>query len=995
MHVEAGPRPFDHRRGRGRHRRRDPARRAAGSATCSSMYDASKAAQGLPHVDRPGMAPHNHNDPAHQERHLPRRRLVRRRPGPDHRRARPRANAAYVAQERQAPDPRADHGAGDLPRTRRPADPLRHGQRLLRDRRRRPLGAPRGRRPRRHRRQARQGRAVLPQAHRPRQLPALRQAAGLPRRRRRGRAGRRAQRRHRVGRGPVGQRLHAPARPAAGSSPSTATGWSSPSAAPGSPSTAPAAAPPTPSRRSASRAPRWPASRRSRRCAGTSTRTRTAWPSSSSAATSTAARPGTSTARRTPSSTARTTARPAATAPRSRPSCPARPTHDPVGWPTFKDWPAPNSLTHEGTYYRWLERSWRGGQRIFVNLLVENNQLCELYPIKHNSCDDMDSIRLQAKDMYEMQDYIDAQFGGPGEGFYRIVRSPWEARQVINAGQDGGGHGHRDQRARSAAPSSGCPAATCPSATRTSIDTQLDEVRKMGVRQMELVNKFDNALSGVAGDNGEVGRGGQPRQLPRDQLLLGHAALRAGEPRRPRQEPARRARHQRRAAGRPVRRDRRAVRRRQPAGAAALRPPDHCNARGLTTLGEHVIAGLAEAAHAVRPRPHEREGARRRRSTRSRTSATPACCPATRGRPRTPTRGSTRPAATSRRTPVTRAGFVEKWRKHLGWADDRYYFGFGYGADMNGLGAQGDPRGADVANPVDLPLHRPAAASPSSKQHAGERVYDVNVDGVAQYGLYPDWIEDLRQIAGCGRRRDRRRHGPRRRGVPPDVGAGRGHRPRLLPQPGAAEERGDGRVAGPARHDDPAGDGGRRPALHAARATVTASARGPPPTTTCGCGSPSAATAGSRTSPAPADPSPRRESGVPRSSPAGPRSAPPWLDDVAHTQADRDRRGLGDPVRLDRGGSAVRTLRRDDHLATRRRCSDEDRWGESVTVVRVYGEHSPARGRHHQRDRRPDHRRLGQRAMRHRREPWATPSPTRSSGRRPRRWTWTSRSRCP
>src|SRR3712207_8419446 len=36
-------------------------------------------------------------------------------------------------------------------------------------------------------------------------------------------------------------------------------------------------------------------------------------------------------------------------------------------------------------------------------------------------------------------------------------------------------------------------------------DRQLDEVRRMGVRQMELVNKFDNALSGVAGDNGEVG----------------------------------------------------------------------------------------------------------------------------------------------------------------------------------------------------------------------------------------------------------------------------------------------------------------------------------------------------------------------------------------------------------------------------------------------------------------------------------------------------------
>ncbi|MGI8461604.1 MAG: peptidase, partial [Solirubrobacterales bacterium] len=32
----------------------------------------------------------------------------------------------------------------------------------------------------------------------------------------------------------------------------------------------------------------------------------------------------------------------------------SRPTHDPVGWPTFKDWPAHDSLTHEQSYYKWL-----------------------------------------------------------------------------------------------------------------------------------------------------------------------------------------------------------------------------------------------------------------------------------------------------------------------------------------------------------------------------------------------------------------------------------------------------------------------------------------------------------------------------------------------------------------------------------------------------------------------------------------------------------------
>ena len=68
-----------------------------------------------------------------------------------------------------------------------------------------------------------------------------------------------------------------------------------------------------------------------------------------------------------------------------------------------------------------MERSWRAGQRMLVNLLVENNQLCMIYPLKRNSCDDMTSIRLQAKDMHAMEHYIDAQHGGPGKGWYRIV----------------------------------------------------------------------------------------------------------------------------------------------------------------------------------------------------------------------------------------------------------------------------------------------------------------------------------------------------------------------------------------------------------------------------------------------------------------------------------------------------------------------------------------------------------------------------------------------
>ena len=95
---------------------------------------------------------------------------------------------------------------------------------------------------------------------------------------------------------------------------------------------------------------------------------------------------------------------------------------------------------------------------------------------------------------------------------------------------------------------------------------------------------------------------------------------------------------------------------------------------------------------------------------------------------------------------------------------------------MNGLGAQGDPRGASVPNPVTYPFKGLGGVT-VRRQTAGLRTWDINADGVAQYGLYPDWIQDLAKVGGLRRCRHHRRHGPRHRGVPPDVGARRRHQP--------------------------------------------------------------------------------------------------------------------------------------------------------------------------------------------------------------------------
>ena len=174
--------------------------------------------------------------------------------------------------------------------------------------------------------------------------------------------------------------------------------------------------------------------------------------------------------------------------------------HDPVGWPTFKDWPHHESLTHEQTYYKWVERAYMGGLRVFVNLFVENRALCELYPLKGNDCDEMASVRLQNRDLDALQDYIDAQNGGPGRGWFRIVKSPFEARQVIASGKLAVIKGIEVSEPF------GCRVYNDePQCDRARIDRELDEVHGFGVRQMELINKFDNALGGVAGDSGNTG----------------------------------------------------------------------------------------------------------------------------------------------------------------------------------------------------------------------------------------------------------------------------------------------------------------------------------------------------------------------------------------------------------------------------------------------------------------------------------------------------------
>lgn len=405
--------------------------------------------------------------------------------------------------------------------------------------------------------------------------------------------------------------------------------------------------------------------------------------------------------------------------------------HDPVGWPTFKDWPAPPSLTHEQTYYRWIQRAYLGGVRIMVNDLVENVALCQVYPIKHNSCDDMDSVRLQYRRIHELEEYIDAQSGGPGQGWFRIVRDPFEARQVITEGKMAVVLGIETSEIF------GCGGSEqLPHCTRQQILDGLDEIQRMGVASFFPIHKFDNALGGVRFDSGTFGAAinaanfkqtghfweieqcataeqdnEQATVVPEDIIDAGLLSL-------------------------------------VPPGTVPLYPPPpHCNKLGLTALGEFTVEQMIDRGLLIEVDHMSAKSASRALTLAEGRGYSGVLSSHSWMDPHLRSRvyglgGFIEPITSSPES------FIEEWRQLRAVADPRYRFGIGFGADANGFHAQPDPRGAGKPDAVTYPFRSLDGGVTFDRQVSGQRVYDVNVDGVAQYGLYPDWMQQLRLLAG-------------------------------------------------------------------------------------------------------------------------------------------------------------------------------------------------------------------------------------------------------
>jgi hypothetical protein len=410
--------------------------------------------------------------------------------------------------------------------------------------------------------------------------------------------------------------------------------------------------------------------------------------------------------------------------------------HDTVGWPTFHDWPSPTDLAEEGDYYTGIERAWKAGLRVMVTQLVDNEALCELMTTKHNPCNDMDGVRLQAKDLRALQDYVDAQAGGPGKGFFRIVTNPFQARQAINSGKLAVVEGIEVSDLFNCGEYLGVP-----KCDQAQVDAGLKEVRGLGVSTFFPIHKFDNAFGGTKMDSGETGilvNAGNHLETGSFWDVQTCTGPEHDSTQITVAPPGALGQLMDGSAGS------------QLLGGAPLPsypPPPHCNQRGLTDLGayllnqmikqhfivelDHMDAKTADAALSILE-AHHYSGVVSAHSWDSPEE-----------NPRIYNLGGFV-------TPIAGASpqsFIDQWKASLGNRNKRYYngTGFGYGADMNGLAEQSQPTSGA---PITYPFKSYDGKVTFSRETWGQRIFDINKDGVANYGMYPDWLQELQTLAG-------------------------------------------------------------------------------------------------------------------------------------------------------------------------------------------------------------------------------------------------------
>ncbi|MDS1308689.1 ricin-type beta-trefoil lectin domain protein [Marinobacter xiaoshiensis] len=406
-----------------------------------------------------------------------------------------------------------------------------------------------------------------------------------------------------------------------------------------------------------------------------------------------------------------------------------------AGWPDFPFWPNHQSLSHTGYYYRWIERAFLGGQRMMVTHLVENEVLCNIQSTLlpqswggTNSCNTMESIDLQILRLHEMQAYVDAQAGGPGKGFFRLVSSPEQARQVIADGKMAIVLGIEASELFNC----GLKDQTC---SQAYVDAQLQKYHDLGVRVIYPIHRFDNQFGGARIEGGLINVG---NNLSTGRYFSTSACAEETE-------------------GQMMINDLGLFGLEGLLGVSGSTNYDEttgqCNNRGLTDLGIYLVNRLMDMGMVIEVdhmSQHSHEAVLDIAEARQYSGLISGHSHMHAG-----TNGTVHPNAVRiaelggilapyNSDADTIGGAISGFLDKVEATD--YLPGVTFSTDMSGIGNQPGPRASVAVSPLVYPFTTEFGFT-VDKQITGNRSFDLNSDGMAHYGLVADHIQDIRERA--------------------------------------------------------------------------------------------------------------------------------------------------------------------------------------------------------------------------------------------------------
>jgi microsomal dipeptidase-like Zn-dependent dipeptidase len=344
-----------------------------------------------------------------------------------------------------------------------------------------------------------------------------------------------------------------------------------------------------------------------------------------------------------------------------------------------------------------------GGLRLTTAQLVEDQPLCEIEPRRSHSCDETATIELELAELRSLENYVDAQSGGPGRGWLRLVTSPAQARRVIEQGKlamlvgveasDPFGCGER------------IDTSTC---TRADVDRGLALYHRLGVSGFFIAHWVDNAFAGAALEPGATGTFIGTLQVAQTGLPFQTSAC-------------------------------------PEAGQGTS-----CNSKGLTALGAYLVQRMMDH-HMLIEMDHLSERARLQVLTLVEARHYPVVSS------HTNTGGIWTPSdlrrlyalggfATAR--PTDAAALAKDILSFTPYQRKGQLLGVGLGTDTGGFNASPGPDPSAQAKPLHYPFKAYGSGVLFYCELTGTHRFNFNSQGVAQYGQYPDLLAYMRRQRG-------------------------------------------------------------------------------------------------------------------------------------------------------------------------------------------------------------------------------------------------------